>query len=84
MISFYFFCEVRKLAADGKLLFETGIDNNGFTVDLGKITTMANSCCRGGNGGVHRGIGGGYRHRNELRKLHVAGGGYYGDNLRGG
>ena len=29
------------MAADGKLLFETGIDNSGFTVDLGKITTMA-------------------------------------------
>ncbi len=27
--------------SDGKLIFETGIDNSGFTVDLGKITTMA-------------------------------------------
>ncbi len=29
------------MASDGKLLFETGIDNRGFTADLGKITTAA-------------------------------------------
>lgn len=29
------------MSADGKLLFETGIDNSGFTADLGKITTVA-------------------------------------------
>ena len=29
------------MASDGKLLFETGIDNSGFTADLGKITTVA-------------------------------------------
>ena len=32
---------MRNLASDGKLLFETGIDNSGFTADLGKITTVA-------------------------------------------
>ena len=29
------------MSADGKLLFETGLDNSGFTADLGKITTVA-------------------------------------------
>lgn len=29
------------MSADGKLLFETGLDNRGFTTDLGKITTVA-------------------------------------------
>ncbi len=38
---FLTFCEVKEMSADGKLLFETGIDNSGFTADLGKITTMA-------------------------------------------
>lgn len=35
------FCEVRKLAADGKLLFETGVDVSGFTSGVATMTTAA-------------------------------------------
>lgn len=38
---FTIFCEVRKLAADGKLLFETGIDNSGFVAGVAQMTTAA-------------------------------------------
>lgn len=40
MISHYF-CEVRKLA-DGRLMFETGIDNSGFSSRVSNLQATAN------------------------------------------
>ncbi len=53
------------MASDGKLLFETGIDNRGFTADLGKINGSRGGSYRG-NRCFYRSFGSGDRHRHEL------------------